>query len=187
MSMTEKILSAQQEELPEDSIAQEEDYDLASQRRHRLEPDNILVQHTAYYLNPEQRKKLDRQIEELYNRVATELSSHPTDIAFALEKLKTAQSIVIEDARQYEEALYWVAQVKKMLVTKYTLRRWAYTWGLFIFFYGLAWLIVFIAGFFIDISELFFGGIAGWFSALAGGIGSVVALPLVFGSGGVVA
>jgi hypothetical protein len=174
--MTEKVLSAQNEILPEDSIAPVDDYNLAALKRDNFEPDEALTQHAAYYINPEQRKKLDRQIEVLYNRVAAELSNNPKDIAFALEKLKKAQNIVIEDAKQYDEALYWVAQVKKMLATKHTLRRWAYTWGLFIFFYGLAWLILFIAGFFINLSELFFGGLAGWFSALAGGIGSVVAL-----------
>jgi hypothetical protein len=63
-----------------------------------------------------------------------------------------------------------------MLVQKRNLKRWSYTWGTFVFFYALIWLIIFIAGFFVDITGLITNGTRVWFSALIGGIGGVVAI-----------
>ncbi len=169
----ENTLSERKEVLPEDALTETDDYNVAVQKRQTLEKDDILAKQVAHYLSREQRNKLDQQIEELYNRVAHELSDNPKDVVFALEKLKKAQEIVMVDMRQYEEALYWVAQVKRMLNTKHKLRRWSYSWGLFVFFYALIWLIAFIAGFFVDVATLGINTV-GWFSALAGGIGGVV-------------
>ncbi len=174
--MVEKTLIAGVEALPEDSLTRADTYSPAIKKRKTLEPDTTLTKPAAPPVSSEQRKKLDEQIESLYNRVAKELNSNPKDVSFALQKLRIAQSIVIEDIRQYEQALYWVAVVKEMLVQKRNLRRWAYTWGLFVFFYGLFWLPAFIAGLFIDIPEFVVGAKEAWFSGLAGGIGGAVAI-----------
>ena len=175
-NLVETDLIARKETLPEDSLTLPDDYSLAVQKRQMLDQDAILTEQVAHYLSRERRKKLDLEIEELYNRVATELVDNPKDVVFALEKLKKAQGIVIEDARQYEEALYWVAQVKKMLVTRYKLKRWTYSWGLFVLFYALIWLIALVYGFFIDISQYGLTDTAGWFSTLAGGVGGVATM-----------
>lgn len=174
--MKEKVLSPQQEIPPEDLLIQNEDYTSVAQKQESFTPDDGLAPQTLHQTGDQRRKRLNQQIEVLYDRVVKELNNNPKDVAFALDKLKIAQNIILEDFQQYEEALYWVVQVKKMLVQKRNLTRWAYTWGLFVFFYSLIWLIALIAGFFMDFSALFIGGIAGWYSALAGGIGSSVAL-----------
>ena len=172
----EKDLTSKKEELPEDALTETGDYSVAVQRRQTLEHDDILAKQVAHYISREQRRKLDSQIEDLYARVSIELIDNPRDVIFALEKLKKAQSIVLEDMRDYEEALYWVAQVKKMLVTRHNIKRWSYTWGIFALFYALAWFVVLIAGFFADITNLGIGDLGGWYAALAGGIGGVVAI-----------
>jgi hypothetical protein len=173
---TEKILVSREDRLLEETLAETGDELAAVEKRANVEPEEALSIQVARYLSRERREKLDEQIETLYGRVASELSDNPKDVAFALKKLQHAQDIVLEDMWRYEEALYWVAQIKKMLVTKHNLTRSGYSWGLFVFFYGLVWLILLIAGFFVDVAALVPGGRSFWFSALTGGIGGVVAI-----------
>lgn len=173
---SEKDLTSKKEELPEDVLTETDDYSATVQRRETLEHDDILAKQVAHYISREQRRKLDFQIEKLYDRVSKELIDNPKDVIFALEKLKKAQGIVMEDMREYEEALYWVAQVKKMLVTRHNMKRWSYTWGMFALFYALIWFVVFIVGFFVDINNLGIDNLGGWYAALAGGIGGVAAI-----------
>jgi len=107
------------------------------------------------------------------------------DAEFALRTLSEAQDIILEDPRQYDEALYRVAVVKTMIARKRNLRRWSYTWGSFVFFYGLVWVIAFAVGFIATpaIREMLGTGPedvnairTAWFSALAGGIGGVIGI-----------
>lgn len=128
---------------------------------------------------------IEREIEQLYDMVADELSAHKEDAAFALKTLSEAHDIIIEDPRQYDKALYRVAVVKTMLVRKRNLRRWSYTWGCFAFLYAVAWLIAIIAalGFDDRFNAMLGGSSAGvdtvgvaWFTALAGGLGGIAAL-----------
>jgi hypothetical protein len=67
-----------------------------------------------------------------------------------------------------------------MIARKRNIRRWSYTWGLFVFFYALAALGVFVAGYLLSnlMNTMFISGneslkavAAAWFSALAGGVG----------------
>ena len=176
--------------LPEDALLKRGDHTLAVEQRSQPEQDDAITEKVMRYIGHERRERLDQQIESLYERVAEELSSHKEDAAFALKTLSEAQDIVIEDPRHYNEALYRVAVVKTMLVRKKNLRRWSYSWGMFVFFYALLWLAAFIAGYFLpiaNISDLAQGnannatlGIiairAAWLSSLAGGIGGVVAI-----------
>ena len=174
--ITEKVLAAQVEIPPEDSLAKAAAQSPMVEKRERLAPEDSLAKEVTRYIGRERRRKLDQQIETLYDRVAVELNNNPEDVAFALNKMKKAQGIVLEDMRQYEEALYWVAEIKKMLVTKHNFRRWSYSWGMFVFFYALLWLLVLMAGFFVDITAFIVNGTGIWFSTLAGGMGSCVTI-----------
>jgi hypothetical protein len=140
------------------------------------------------YIGKERREALDKEIERLYDVVSNELSDNNEDVSFALKALSEAQDIVLEDIRQYDEALYRVALVKSMLVRRRNLKRWSYTWGTFVFFYAVTWLTFFITAivFTGNINSVIqdaageSGGLAAastaWYSALAGGIGGVIGI-----------
>jgi hypothetical protein len=115
--------------------------------RAQVERDELATQRVTRYIGRERRENLDKEIERLYDEVATELSTNTTDTEFALRTLSQAQDIIFEDARQYDEALYRVAVVRTMIVRKRNLRKWSYTWGTAVFFYAVIWLALFIAGF----------------------------------------
>jgi len=161
---------------------------LAVTRRADIEQNELVAQRVARYIGRERREKLDREIENLYEEVAKELSVNKTDTEFALRTLSEAQDIIFEDARQYDEALYRVAIVKTMIARKRNLRRWSYTWGSAVFFYALVWLVAFITGFLLtdtirtlldaatSTSDAVLAVRAAWFSALAGGVGGVIGI-----------
>ena len=169
--------------LPEDALLERGDNILAVEKR-TLEQDEAVTEKVLRYIGRERRERLDQQIEAMYERVANELSDHKDDAAFALKTLSAAQDIVIEDPRQYDEALYRVAVVKTMLVRKRNLRRWSYSWGLFVYFFAIAWMGVFIAGFFIDFGNIASANLSetadavrsAWASGLSGGLGGVLGI-----------
>ena len=63
-----------------------------------------------------------------------------------------------------------------MLVKKYNLRRWSYSWGMVTFFYAVLWLGVLLTGFLLRAENLAIGTSTIWYPALAGGIGGVAAI-----------
>ncbi len=147
--------------------------------------DVLKAARVARYVGKERRENLDMQIERLYEDVARDLSVNKEDAEYALRTLSEAQDIILEDTRQYDEALYRVAVVKTMLARKRNLRRWSYTWGMSVFFYAVIWLAAFIAGFLAtdilraamgDVSEGLMAVRGAWFSALAGGIGGIISI-----------
>jgi hypothetical protein len=152
------------------------------------EKDAQISAQVARYIGKERREALDQEIERLYGEVAQILSDNKEDSAYALKVLSEAQNYVLEDIRQYDEALYRVAIVKTMLIRKQNLRRWSYTWGMFVFFYAVIWLVIFIAGYMVTGSlresmqqavignEGFEAVRAAWYSALAGGVGGVIGI-----------
>lgn len=151
--------------------------------RQRVQEDAAKAARVAQYVGRERRENLDMEIERLYNEVAKQLSVNKADAEFALSTLSEAQDIVLEDVRQYDEALYRVAVVKTMLARKRNLQRWSYTWGMFVFFYATIWLAAFLSGFLVtdllraalgDSSEGLMAIRGAWFSALSGGIGGVI-------------
>ncbi len=175
----------------EDLLPQDYQYDtgmLQLAERAKVERDDLLSEKVARYIGKERREALDREIERLYEVVATELSDNSDDVSFALKVLNEAQDIVLEDIRQYDEALYRVAMVKTMLARRRNLKRWSYTWGTFVFFYAVFWLILFITGIVLTGNiDAFIRSFAGeseglaavstaWYSALAGGIGGVMGI-----------
>ena len=170
--------------LPEDALTKTGGHKLEVEKREKLERDEAATEKILKYIGPERRKQLDDEIMDMYSVVADELSDNKEDVGFALKTLREAQDIVIEDPSQYDEALYRVSVVRTMLVRKQNLRRWSYTWGMFVFFYALVWLIVFVAGiYYVDPSpgdaDLSAGAAAirsAWLSCLAGGIGGVMAI-----------
>lgn len=153
-----------------------------------VDRDDLISEKVERYLGKERRDALDREIERLYDVVATELSDNNDDVSFALKTLSEAQDIVLEDIRQYDLALYRVAMVKTMLVRRRNLKRWSYTWGSFVFVYAIVWLAFFITAivFTGDINKTIqslasqSGGLAAastaWYSALAGGVGGIIGI-----------
>jgi hypothetical protein len=156
--------------------------------RAEVTKDDLLSEKVERYLGKERRDALDQEIERLYEVVSNELSDNTEDASFALKILKEAQEYVLEDIRQYDEALYRVAMVKTMLVRRRNLKRWSYSWGSFVFFYAVAWLAFFISAivFTGNINSVIqglagqSGGLAAasaaWYSALAGGIGGIIGI-----------
>ncbi len=156
--------------------------------RAKVERDELLSEKVERYLGAERRKALDDEIERLYEVVSNELSDNNEDVSFALKALSEAQDIVLEDIRQYDEALYRVAVVKTMLVRRRNLKRWSYSWGSFVFGYAVIWLVLFILAivFTGNINSVVgnfageSGGLAAarsaWYSALAGGIGGIIGI-----------
>jgi hypothetical protein len=156
--------------------------------RATLEKDELITQMIERYIGQERREALDQEIERLYDAVSAELSDNSEDAAFALKTLREAQDIVIEDIRQFDEAVYRVAVVKTMLVRRRNLRSWSYRWGSFVFAYAVIWLALFIIamvftgnintaiGSFAGQSGGLVAGRSAWYSALAGGIGGVIGI-----------
>ncbi len=179
----ERIPVSLEDILPQDALTKVDNQIIAVEKREMLTRDEVTAEKIARYIGPERRKKLDDEIMDLYHVVADEMSDHKDDAAFALKTLREAQDIVIEDISQYDEALYRVAVVRTMLVRKKNLRQWSYSWGMFVFFYGLAWLFVFVGAIYsVDMSNVtgFSQGAAAlrsaWLSSLAGGIGGCIAI-----------
>jgi len=184
--ITERIETSPEDLLPAD-LAQQQDVNniLDLKEQTQLEKDEAIAARVSRYVGRERRENLDTEIEHLYTQVATELSTNKDDAEFALKILSEAQDIILEDTRQYDEALYRVAVVKTMLARKQNLRRWSYTYGMGVFVYAVVWLGLFIFGF---LSTDFLNTIMGesgeglttlrsaWFSALAGGIGGIIGI-----------
>lgn len=181
--VSERTAVSAEDILPEDILVKKGDAIIAVEKHEHLEKDQAKIDQIVKYIGSERRKKLDDEIEELYQVVSKDLSDSKDDSAFALKTLREAQEIVIEDISDYDDALYRVAVVRTMLVRKKNLRRWSYTWGMFVFGYATVWLLLFIAGMvFIDFSS--FTGLtegaaaltSSWITSLTGGIGGVIAI-----------
>jgi hypothetical protein len=179
-----RVLGAREEDLLEDIPAQLDEQALTLKKQAQVGLDeNSIAKQVTRYLAQERREKLDQQIEALYERLVHESSNSWKEVGIALIQLRKAHDIALEDKRAYDEALYLIADVKERLIHKDTLRRWSQTWGLFVFFYALIWLILLAAAFFIDIEALI-GQIperyqyltTAWYGALAGGIGGSIAI-----------
>jgi hypothetical protein len=184
--ITERVQTLAQDLLPADVQERETVSNVLDLRqRAQLEHDEGLTARVTRYVGRERRENLDKEIERLYDLVASELSTSKEDAEFALRTLSEAQDIVLEDTRQYDEALYRVAVVKTMLARKQNLRRWSYSYGLGVFFYAVLWLAALISG--ILLTD-YLGSVMGetgqglstvvgaWFSALAGGIGGIIGI-----------
>jgi hypothetical protein len=176
---------------PEDLLPQDYQYGSGSLQvaeSARVERNELLSEKVERYLGKERREALDQEIGRLFDLVAIELSDNDDDVSFALKTLREAQDIVLEDIRQFDEALYRVALVKAMVVRRQNRKRWSYTWGTFVLVYALVWLALFVTGIVLtgNINELVqrFAGESGgltaastaWYSALAGGIGGVIGI-----------
>jgi hypothetical protein len=175
----------------EDLLPQDYQYDTGMVQlaeRAKVERDDLLSEKVARYIGKERREALDHEIERLYDVVSSELSDNNEDVSYALKALSEAQDIVLEDIRQYDEALYRVAMVKTMLARRRNLKRWSYTWGSFVFVYAIVWLALFITAIvltgninstvqrFAGQSEGLVAASTAWYSALAGGIGGVIGI-----------
>jgi hypothetical protein len=178
---TDRVEIKAQDIAPEDTKQEEGDYILKVDKLTKLTKDEEMERRVGQFVSLERREKLSIEIEQLYDAVATQLNK-PDEIMAALRILHEAQGINYEDIRQYDESLYRVATVKAMLAHKKHLSEWSYTWGLFVFFYALIWLVALVTGLlYRDQLGVFLGKSSdmvnviknGWFSAAAGGIGGV--------------
>jgi hypothetical protein len=169
---------------PEETKLAERDYILEVEKRAEVDEDEEKARKVTRYIGRDRRENLDEEIESLYDRVASELD-RPEEVTAAFRILHEAQDIIFEDARQYDEALYRVSTVKAMIAHKRHLARWSYTWGLFVFFYALVWLIAFFAGLLFrdqlsdalgTSSEMVKVIRSGWLPAVAGGIGGITGI-----------
>lgn len=92
------------------------------------------------------RRELFNDIDLLYDRVATELSSNEEDANIATKYLSEARDILMENPRQFDEAEQRVTLVKAILVRRGQIRSWSYTYGMFVLLWAVAWLVLFGAG-----------------------------------------
>jgi len=165
--------------LPQDELPDEA---LIVTDREKVERDEALTQKVLSYVGSDRRDGLFEETHKLMERVSSELHASPKDVSFALEVLREAANIIIEDPRQYDEALYRTAIVKSMLRRKAQLSRWSYRLGLLILAYGIIFTVACILGYFVEIDfasllptpELGDTFQAVWFSGLAGGLGGSV-------------
>ncbi len=170
---TSKRLALKEEKgLPEDTLSRVVDTGSAIIKREVGKRSADLT--VSGYVGPKWRVRLDQDIEVLYARVAVELNDNSQDVVFALEKLRNAQSIIINDTQQYDEALDAVLVVKEMLLKKRSITQRYLPYAVLV--YALIWLSICFAGFFINPAQIGVFGIRAWYSALAGGIGGVVVI-----------
>lgn len=170
-----------QDELPDQRRA------LTVRERAQVERDEAITKQVLDYIGPERRDDLFEEIQAMHEQVANELSSNSTDVQFALNTLQEANDIIIEDPRQYDEALYRVSLVKAMLHRRKNLSFWSYRVGLLVFLYGVFWALAAIGGALLayvnyplevlsaapegDLTPMF---VAVWYSAIAGALGGAV-------------
>lgn len=168
---------------PQDELAANIDNRLAMAEFQAKQRDEAITKKVLDYIGEERRSKLFNEIEQLYDVTAKQLSSNHRDASFALDTLRQAHDLILEDPREYDEAFYRVAIVKTMLDRKANLERWSYTWGTFVLFYGIVWLVICGLGYFVFDPNLWQGTndvrevvVQAWWSGLAGGIGGAVAI-----------
>jgi hypothetical protein len=171
----ELVTSADDGTLPEDTLSEMGDQTLTLDKHRSVKPISIASPTGRTRIDRRQRIQLNQQIEILFRRVPRELNDNPGDVAFTLDKLRFAQDIVLNDVERYEEALYAVFIVNQMLVKKYNLRRWSYSWGMVAFIYAVLWLGALLASFLLRADNLV-GVTAIWIPILAGGTGGVAAI-----------
>jgi hypothetical protein len=171
----ELVTSADDGVLPEDALSEMGDQTLVLDKQRSVTPISVASPAGRTRIDRRQRIQLNQQIEILFRRVPRELNDNPRDVAFALDQLRFAQDIVLNDVERYEDALYAVFIVNQMLVKKYNLRRWSYSWGIIAFFYAVLWLGALFATVFLRADNLA-GATTIWIPVLAGATGGVAAI-----------
>jgi len=157
------------------------DHQLTVRPMAEVEKDDAITQQVLEYIG-DRRDQLFDEIQELHTEVEEHLSSNKEDLNFALTTLLEANDIIIENPRQYDEAMYRVSLVKAMLVRRQRLTFWSYRMGLGILLYALFFIGLCIGGMFapINFNSLLRGEELGsifeaiLITGLAGGIGGSV-------------
>jgi hypothetical protein len=96
-------------------------------------------------LGPRRLEVLEKQIDELFSSVPKELYADP-DRNIALALLRDAQDIVQERPRQYDLAMFKVAQVKMMLERRRCIAQETSSHGYPLMIYEVVWFLLFLAG-----------------------------------------
>ncbi len=84
-------------------------------------------------------RQLNARIDELYRRIASGAIPDPGTAEQALAWLKQAREALLSPDG-YEEAEYYYSLAQTRYAIAHRLWRWAYTYGLFVFVWGVAWL-----------------------------------------------
>jgi hypothetical protein len=128
--------------------------------------------------------QLWRRIETAEKQAVSDDSSLPHQRTANLENLKAARNLLLGGRKNYEDAQRYVVEVEADLLYAGRVRRWSYTYGIFVLLYDLLWLGLLIVGVLSGraVSERF--AIDGtlltaeftltiWVTILAGGLGGV--------------
>jgi hypothetical protein len=107
-------------------------------------------------IGAKRRRELFNEIDLLYDRAAVELSSNEEEANVATRYLSEARDTLMENPRQFDEAEQRVALTKAILMRRSRINRWSYTYGMFIFFWALGWMLIFGLGL------IFEGAVARW-------------------------
>ncbi|HLF26729.1 MAG TPA: hypothetical protein VJG32_10355 [Anaerolineae bacterium] len=144
-------------------------------------------------LGAERPRALSKRIDELYAQIAGGAIASEARANKAMGHLLKARDKELEDPRQFDEAEYLVNVAQYSVSHEATVaqvRIWSYTWGVFVFLYGLIWLTVFGAGMglatlglverwlaTLNLEPAVITGASGFFtSVVAGGLGGVLGL-----------
>lgn len=132
----------------------------------------------------------DQRVEELWQRIeaaekmaVADENSLPSQRVANFENLKAARNLLLGGRKNYEDALRYVVEVESDLLYVGRVRRWSYTWGMFILFYNLVWLALLTLGYAsaTRVASLFATtgvfdkafGFTLWITILSGGLGGV--------------
>jgi len=138
-------------------------------------------------------KALSKRVDDLYAQVASGAIANADRAGEALANLRIARDKELEDPRQFDEAEYLVNLVQYQISRAATIRdvlRWSYSWGVFVFVYGLLWLVAFGTGMALSALGLieqwltnlnldpavFAAASALFLNVMAGGLGGVLGL-----------
>ncbi|MCS7251309.1 MAG: hypothetical protein NZ572_02555 [Thermoflexus sp.] len=93
----------------------------------------------AYRTDEAHLHRLNTQIDELYRRIASGAIPDAGTSEQALAWLKQAREALLSP-EGYDEAEYYYSLAQTRYAIARRLWRWSYTYGLFVFFWGIAWL-----------------------------------------------
>ncbi len=132
----------------------------------------------------------DQRVEELWQRIeaaekmaVADENSLPSQRVANFENLKAARNLLLGGRKNYEDALRYVVEVESDLLYVGRVRRWSYSWGMFILFYNLVWLALLTFGYVSAVRVASLVAITGvfdqvfgftlWVTILSGGLGGV--------------
>lgn len=99
------------------------------------------------FVGEKPRKALWEETLELY-LVVPDVLANDAGQAGALRLLQEAQTILLENPRQFDVARYKVSQVRALVSQRHNVNRWSKTYGWGIFLYEMVWMVALLVGLF---------------------------------------